>query len=533
MSRVRPFRRLAAAGVAVLAVVALAACSEEADSSDAAGGTLTMVTEVDADSLDPQQLTSTHAAMIMSHLYDTLVVTDSDQAEVHPSLASSWEVSPDGRQYTFHLRDGVTFHSGKPMTAQDVAFTFDRWSDPANASPTAQSVRAIAQTVAVDERTVRVELTEPDNWFLRNLSMPWAAILNSEAATHPDYGSRTADGTGPFKLGDWIPGDRMDLVRNENYRWGPSIFDNPGPAHLAQITVRILPEPATRVAALQAGEAQVIPHGGSILQFHDQLAADPAMQVHVYDLMNVQFGAFKTAKPETADVRVRRAINYAIDRQANIDVAENGLGRPAQGFLHPDMQYFWNGGVYDYDPDRARQLLDEAGWRPGPDGIRERDGMRLSLDVYAGQANEQGLVLAQSDLAQVGVELKLNLVDRTALYDIRRTETPDLNWIWLPYENADVLRTYFTCGQQPSPNRFNFCDEQFDALMQTAVSSQDPGEVTRAYEQAQQMIYEQALAIPMYYRQEFLTASTDVQGIEVFPQYGMAVFKSLDLRMAG
>src|ERR1700754_4868263 len=124
MSRARPFRRLAAACVAMLAIAALASCSEEADSSDAAGGTLTMVTEVDADSLDPPQLPSTHAAMIMSHLYDTLVVTDSDQADVHPSLASSWEVSPDGRHYTFHLREGVTFHSGKPMTARGGALTF-------------------------------------------------------------------------------------------------------------------------------------------------------------------------------------------------------------------------------------------------------------------------------------------------------------------------------------------------------------------------------------------------------------------------
>lgn len=539
MSRTRYPRRRIAAGLAVAATVVLTSCvaaEDDAASGDGvAGGTITIAAEVDADSLDPQQVTSTHAAMIFSHLYDTLVVTDENQAEVFPSLAESWEVSDDGLEYTFTLRDDVTFHSGKALTADDVVATFDRWGAEDSASPTAATVRSVTETVAVDEHTVRVVLSSPDNWFLTNISMPWASILNAEAITDPDYGSTSADGTGPFELGEWIPGDHMELIRNEDYTWGPETFDNRGPAHLDSITVRMIPEATTRLAAMQAGEAQIAPFGGTFLPYMDQIESDENLETYVYDLMNLQFGALKMAKPTMADVEVRQAINHAIDKQTLVDVVENGFATEAQGFLHPDMTYFWDGGddaVYAYDPDRATTLLDQAGWVPGPDGIREKGGVRLTLQAYAGLSSEQMLTLIQEDLAEVGIELVPNLVDRTALYDIRRTETPDTNWIWLPYENADVLRTYFSCDQQPSPNRFNYCDEAFDALMTTALTSQDEAEITAAYEEAQKMVHDQAIAIPLYYRQEFITAATSVEGVEPFPQYGMALFKSLDLSLA-
>lgn len=544
MTRSQMFRRSAIAGASALTLVVLAACGGDAptdaapdsnggEDEPAPGGTLVQVAAVDADSLDPQQVTSVHAAMILSHLYDTLVVTDHAQEDIHPSLAESWEMSEDGLEYTFNLRDDVSFHSGKPLTSDDVVATLERWIDPDSTSPTRDSVESVESIEATGDHTVVITLSNPDNWFLTNLTMPWASILNADELDG-DYGSTDADGTGPFSLGNWAPGDQMSLIRHEEYTWGPPIFDNPGPAFLEEITVRVIPEATTRLAALQAGEAQLSATGGDFLPYIDQIESDDSLETTVYDLMNVQFGGFKTAKPQLEDVRVRQAINHAIDKQTLIDVVENGLATVADGFLHPDMPYYWDGiseVAYDFDPERAEELLDEAGWEMGPDGVRERDGERLRIDAYAGTTSEESLVLVQGDLAQVGIEFVPNLVDRTALYDIRRSDTPDVNWIWLPYEIPDIIRRYFTCEQMPSPNRFDFCDEEFDELIYTALTSTDEEEIAEAYQEVQQVIHEEALAIPLYHRQEFITAADSLTGVEPFLQYGIGIFKSLDLTL--
>ncbi len=528
---------LAAAAAIALGLTGCSASSDGgstgADGDFDPNAVITVLDEIDTDSLDPQQVTSIHAAAVLSHIYDTLVVQSFDKKSVEPGLAESWEVSDDGLEYTFTLKPGVKFHSGKELTADDVIYTLNRWMDESKPSPTAVNVQGISEMEAPDAQTVKVTLTSPNVWFLENLSLPWSSILNEEAASADDYGQQTADGTGPFIVEEWNPGDTLQLVRNEDYAWGPAIFENTGPAHVAGVTFKVVPEASTRVASLTSGEADLVPWSSNLLPSLDQLQSDPNIEVAVYDLPNLQFLNLKIGKEQTADAAVRQALNMAVDKQSLVDVIQNGLGQPANSFLHPDMKYAWadaEANAYSYDPEGANELLDESGWVMGSDNVRSKNGTKLTLEIYAGTGSEQELTLVQSDFAKIGVQANLNLVDRTALYDIRRTETPDVNAIYLPMENADVLRTYFSCPQMPSPNRSNFCDEEFDALLQKGLESSDEAEAEQAYADAQKILHEQALVIPEYHRQEFMSYRSDLKDVKPYPQYGIALFKSLDLK---
>jgi len=176
----------------------------------------------DAESLDPHKVTAVIAVERMYNLYDTLVNLDFDLETITPGLADSWQISPDGKTYTFALKKGVKFHSGKPLTAQDVKFTLDRWRDPATASPTKHRIAEVEEVTAKDDHTVVMRLKDRSNYLLFNLASGFASILNPEAIKKhgANYGTLAVDGTGPFKFKEWVLRDRFVAERNPDYAWG-------------------------------------------------------------------------------------------------------------------------------------------------------------------------------------------------------------------------------------------------------------------------------------------------------------------------
>jgi glutathione transport system substrate-binding protein len=178
--------------------------------------TLIIGQPTDADSLDPHKVTAVIAVERIYNLYDTLVNLDFDMETITPGLAESWRVSPDGKNYTFTLKRGVKFHSGKSLTAQDVKYSLDRWRDPATASPTRNRVSEIEEVVAKDDQTVVIRLKDRSNYLLFNLASGFASIVNSEAIKKhgANYGTLAVDGTGPFKFKEWVLRDRFVVERN-------------------------------------------------------------------------------------------------------------------------------------------------------------------------------------------------------------------------------------------------------------------------------------------------------------------------------
>jgi glutathione transport system substrate-binding protein len=205
-----------------------------------AASTLVIGQPTDADSVDPHKVTAVIAVERIYNLYDTLVNIDFNLETITPGLAESWQVSPDGKTYTFLLKKGVRFHSGKPLTAEDVKFSLDRWRDPATASPTRNRITEVEDVSVKDERTVVVRLKERSNYLLFNLSSGFASIVNPEAIKKygASYGTLAVDGTGPFKFKEWVLRDRFVVERNPDYTWGPPMFKNRGPAKLERVIWR-------------------------------------------------------------------------------------------------------------------------------------------------------------------------------------------------------------------------------------------------------------------------------------------------------
>ncbi len=206
--------------------------------------TLTLMRGLDPPHYDAQRTTSWGAADIVNMIQDTLVALDWDARTSIPYLAKSWEISPDGRTYTFKLRDDVTFCSGKKFTADDVIYTFKRFRDPATNSPVAWRAGKIKELRALDPYTVEYELEEPYSGLLWQLTMFNNVIINQESVEKlgKDYGVNGVDGTGPWCFVSWQPRNETVLRRHDAYHWGPAMYQNPGPVHFDRLVLKIVPE---------------------------------------------------------------------------------------------------------------------------------------------------------------------------------------------------------------------------------------------------------------------------------------------------
>ena len=222
------------------------------------GGNLILAASADAESLDPHATTALRAARYLAMLHDNLLNRDFD-GSFKPALAESYTVSPDGLAYTFKLRSGVKFHSGKPLTSADVKYTFERWLKNEK-SPTRYTIQPIASVETPDPQTAVLKLDKPYNILLDQIAGSWAVILNSEAVEKAgaNYGVTTVDGTGPYKFKEWVRQQRFVVERNAEYAWGGPVFQNQGAPYLDSVEVRIIPEDNTRIAEFEAGNIHIV-----------------------------------------------------------------------------------------------------------------------------------------------------------------------------------------------------------------------------------------------------------------------------------
>src|SRR5215208_7495104 len=274
--RTHPAAALAAAVLALLLACAPAAPPRDAGGTSAgpggagpaaapkAGGSFTyaMSRDITRKGLDPNVGSGQSDIVLWTQLYDTLLYQDPHDQTITPGLAQRWEVSDDGLVYTFYLRQDAKFQDGTPVNAEAVTFTFDRIIDPANPGVSRAQLRDLDSAEVVDEYTVRVRLKNAQPIFLLRLTRPHNAIVSPTAVRTlgPDEFGRKPVGSGPFRLQEWVPGDRFVLRRNPDYAWGPPFFKHQGPAYLDTLTIRVIPEASVRVAALETGEVDAIEH---------------------------------------------------------------------------------------------------------------------------------------------------------------------------------------------------------------------------------------------------------------------------------
>ncbi len=355
------------------------------------GGRLVIAIGVEPESLDPIGMSSAPAATVSEHISQPLIYLDVD-GTLQPSLAVDWEASEDGRVWTLHLREGVTFHDGTPFNAEAVKMNLDRFLDPASGAPFRFLIARVTEVEVAGEYTVKLYTDEPFAPMLAHLSHSFIAMVSPEQlrALEPGDAITHPIGTGPFKLERWNRGEQVILTANEDY-WG----DRP---YLDEVVFKFVPEDSARVVMLETGEADAIMRVPPLDVPRLDAHADVEV-VHATSVRVIYIGFNNLREPFT-DVRVRQALNYAIDKQEIVDVILGGAGEPSTAPIVPAVFGYYEAGPYEYNPEKAQELLAEAGYPDGFSATLYHPTGRYMMDATIAET-------VQSYLMDIGIDAEL------------------------------------------------------------------------------------------------------------------------------
>jgi peptide/nickel transport system substrate-binding protein len=465
------------------------------------GGTLTIATNRSATNLYPSRSTALPDIAINFLLYDGLIITD-DQGKLQPLLAKSWSSSPDGKVWTFELRDDVTFHSGRRLTAKDVKSHFDQWRTVA---PTRGKVATLDNVEIAGDHRLRITLTTPNLVFLNMISQTewsYGGIPDSEAVRQHgrDYGITPGSvaGTGPFVLKEWIRDDRVVLERYPHYRWGPPMYKNRGPAYVDRIIIRTIPEAASRAAELEVGSVDM------------DLALDPYEAQRLRNVRGIRvatapkitahhFG-FNLDKELFKDRRVRRAVAHTVFQEAIIRGVYQGYAEKAIGLFHQRVEGHTPKSEIakihpQYDIAQAKQLLEEAGWKEGPGGIRQKDGKPLSFTVLVyTDLHEKLALVVQASARQAGIDLKVRRLEFAAWRHAIMNGEHEMYYVDGTHSTADIAY-WWTTDSIPYPNHPRVRD--IDDLFKVTQTTTNRAARVRAFNEIEKKLVGEAYLIPM------------------------------------
>jgi len=456
-------------------------------SGSALADTLTIAVQLEPPHLDP---TSAAAGAIddvtYANIFESLTRFDEDGSVV-PSLAESWDVSEDGLTYRFNLRDGVTFHDGTAMDAEDVKFSLDRARGENSTNAQKGLFAGIAEVTVIDPQTVDVTLSETDGNFLFNMAWGDAAIVAPESI---ETIKTKPIGTGAFKFSEWVQGDRVELVRNDEY-WGE-------PAALDAATFRFISDPTAAFAAMMAGDLDAFaafPAPENLIQFE----ADERYKVLIGSTEGETILSTNTKKPPLDDVRVRQAIAHAINRQEIIDGAQFGYGTPIGTHFAPhNPAYLDLTGNSAHDPEKAKALLAEAG---------HGDGLTLSLKLPPPSYARRGGEIIAAQLREVGIDTEItNLEWAQWLEEVFRNKDYDLS-IVAHTEPMDI-------GIYANPDYyFQYDNAELQKVMADLRGTTDPEKWPELLQQAQTIISEDYVNGYLFQQPRLTVAKTGVQGL--------------------
>lgn len=474
--------------------------------AQASGGTMIWLGHQEVAGLSPNDSGPTVQYSVITNIINPLFMVN-HLTELEPILVESYEVAPDGLSYLFKLREGVRFHNGQELTAEDVKYTYEFYSKEGNTI--ASRFLGMRDVDVVDKYTVRVNMDTVNASFL-SIATETGIV---PAAYHAEVGEdifRTAPiGTGAFKVKEWRAAEFTELEAFDDHFRG-----RPG---LDAIRLEVVPEPSVRYIALVTGDAHanVWP-----LLVEDSLSfeGNPDFRLVKTFSNSVRFIPLNNKLPQLSDVRVRRAMLMALDRQRIIDDLWSGTAVIAHANLTPKNAFYFNSNVrkYDFDPDGARALLDDAGWAVGSDGIRSKDGIRLSFTcttITGDQARRPIAELAQIMLRDVGVEMLLAEAPVASILEGLRQGTMEaslFNWTHGSTPEPDPSATLRTGGGN------NFCsysNPEVDALIDQGLQTVDPEARRAIYYRIQEIYAEDVPSLYLHYDEWMNVFSSKVQNM--------------------
>ncbi|MGH2614489.1 MAG: ABC transporter substrate-binding protein [Thermomicrobiales bacterium] len=484
------------------------------------GGELQVANDVwVADTLNQHRSNFTPSRMVARHVLDCLTWVNPADGAVNPWLADSWEITPDGLEYTFTLKEGVTFHDGTPFNAEAVKANFDNTMEGDSFAYQALGGTAFDSAEVVDDTTLRVTFNEPHATFLLYLSDGGTGIDSPEAlaAGGDDYGVSSLVGSGPYTFVEWVKDSHVTLEKNPDYASGPPAFGFSGPTPLDRLTFREVPENAVRAAAVVNGEVQmarIIEPNVPDVQGAEgvEIIATPKAGSSRMYLMN-------TAKVPTDDINVRRAINMAIDKETMLQLPGwAGFGRPGIAPLPSNMVP--NGDLsmlveYDipYDLAGANALLDANGWALTGD-IREKDGVQLVLDMVTTTNDVDAGQIEPIDgfLNEIGARLNIRAgdfnfwIDTVQATDFHMTLMSDSGYI-----GVGIIEEFFREGE-PFAN-YGLANPELNELIDAAVAAPNLEEQWENLIPAMAIIMQEVVGV-MGWEQDYLdAASTQIGGL--------------------
>ncbi len=536
-------RRISSAIVAAAMASVLAGAVPSA-AAELPARTLVFCSDASPAGFDPAQYTTSVEFSAAAYtVYNRLVEFEHGGTKIEPGLAQSWEVSDDGRAYTFHLRHGVKFHTtpyfkpAREFDADDVVRTFERMLDPNDALRKAYPASFpyfvdlglatnLAKVDKLDPYTVRMTLHSASAPFLSELAMPFASIISAEYADRLMHEGKASDlnrepiGTGPFVFHSYVKDATIRFDGNADY-W------KAGVVRVSKLVFQITPDPAVREEKLKAGECQVMnyPRPADVAS----LSSDPNLQVPHQVGFNLGFLAYNTAHKPLDNVDVRRALDMAIDKPAIVKSVYQGAGQKAVNPM-PPTQWSYHAALKDspYDPARAKALLAKAGYP---------DGFALTLWAMPVQRpyNPNARLMAemiQADWAKIGVQAKITTYEWGEYVRRAHAGEHDAMLIGFTGDNGDPdnwLGVLLGCAAVSGSNFSRWCYKPFDDLIVKARETNDVKKRTQLYEQAQEIFKQQVPFTPIAHSTVYQPLSKNVVGFKIDP-FGPTQFWGVGLR---
>ena len=495
-------------------LLALTACARKPDAN-----TLVMIIESTPANLDPRIGTDAWSERIDALIFDSLVRRD-EHFNLQPSVAARWEI-PDPLTYIFHLRSGVRFHDGRALSSRDVKYTIESMLDGTVRSARAATYQYVERIDAPDDFTVIFHLKEPFAALLWNLADGAMGIVPYGSAAGL---SRNPVGSGPFRFVSLEQDNQVLLERNPDY------WDRSRRPVIERVRLAIVPDPTTRALELRKGSADIALTAltpDSVWSMRN----DHSLEIQQAPGTIYAYLGFSLRDSILQDVRVRQAIAYAIDRRPMVEFLWRGQARPAFSILPPQSWAYSDSGLhYDHDPGRARQLLDAAGFRAAPDGVR----LHLVMKTSTEESTRLLAAVLQQQLRAVGIALDIRTLESATFYsDVTKGafQLYSLRWIG-GNQDPDIFEAVFDSSSFP-PRRYNrgyYSNPQVDALIAQGRRELDQGKRKLIYAQIQQILARDLPYINLWYLDNVLVHSRRVTNLHLSPSGDYDFLTSAELK---
>lgn len=469
----------------IIAVLSACATGEKTEQSEGGKGDpkrVVIAQDENITTIDPHNGSTTTAQGIQDAMYERLYEIGEDY-EMHPGLATDYELSDDGLEYTFELREGVQFTDGAEFNAEAVKINFDRILDSKGSLSAYRGIETVEKVEVLDNDKIKLTLSNPNNQFLFQLNQ--VRIASPKALNDGVDLNEVSAGTGPFELEEWNHGDSLVLKKNEGY------WDSEYPK-VDQIVYKPVPEDGSRVAMLKAGDADLaypLPEKDI-----DSLKKKDGIVVEVDEATRVRYTTLNTTKKYLDDKKIRQAMNYAIDKEQFAKVVKNGFAEPLDSILPHANVFHSSQHPYEYDLDKAKELMKEAG---------VEDGFTVEIWGDDSSENNRSMQFIQQQLKEINIDVEIQQFERGTLDDkIYSPEGPEeaevemwyVSWSTETGDTDNGIRPLFSTDAFP-PNGANtayYSNEKVDKLINDALAETDDKKAAQKYDELQSIVYDEA-----------------------------------------